>query len=184
MKNLTLLKLAAAIATVTTLGLSSACTDDATSEADRPAVTTYDTETYNDETTNDDLYNTDDADQGSPPAVTTTTDTFTPMGTYRETELHITGTPVDGVNADDLIGHNVMNRSTDRKVGEVTDIVLNSDGKVVAVVVSVGGELGVSQRSVAIGWDQVQRSVDGDELDLFVELDEDALESAPEYASN
>lgn len=233
MKNLKMLKLAAAIATVTSLGLGSAAyAGDTTMKTDSSANTSesattdsrwdaeanqddaYGSETdssvtssetanpespyetdaskddaYGSEKTSPDLYGseadvtegdaTDDSYQGSP-SVTSTTE----MGADTETELHITHKPIGGFKADDLIGQNVMNRSSNKDVGEVTDMVIDKDGQVIAVIVSTGGALGIGEKSVAIGWDQLERSVDDDEVTLFVEMDEQALESAPEYASN
>lgn len=91
--------------------------------------------------------------------------------------------PDGGFHSDDLIGTEVKNRRTDESIGEVSKLVLDKDGKLVAAIVSVGGMLGLGERDVAIEWDQIERELDGDEVTLSVDLMEGSLDSAPEYES-
>ena len=91
--------------------------------------------------------------------------------------------PDGGFHSDDLIGTEVKNRRTDESIGEVSKLVLDKDGKVVAAVVSVGGILGLGERDVAIEWNQIEREFDGDEVTLSVDLIEGSLDNAPEYES-
>ena len=96
-------------------------------------------------------------------------------------DTHMTGKPEKGFSADDLIGQNVKHRETDQNVGKVKDLLFDQDGKVVAVVLSTGGRLGIGGRNVAVNWNEVERSVDGNETSLFVDMDREALKDAPEY---
>ena len=105
----------------------------------------------------------------------------TAMGADDEQEDHITSKPQDGYSADDLIGQDVKGRDGDDSVGTVNDLVIDSEGKVVAVIIGTGGRLGIGERNVAVRWDRVNLSFDDDEPSLSVDMDEDALENAPEY---
>ncbi|NMT63869.1 hypothetical protein DIT72_09710 [Marinobacter orientalis] len=49
----------------------------------------------------------------------------------------------------------------------------------VAVVVSVGGFLGMGEKHVAINWDAVKMSGNPDDRDLRVDMTRDELQSAP-----
>lgn len=89
--------------------------------------------------------------------------------------------PARGYHSDSLVGREVMNRSNNESVGEVSDLVLDQDGQIVAVIVSVGGLLGLGEHDVAIAWDRIERSFDGDEVTLSVDLTEENLENAPKY---
>ena len=91
--------------------------------------------------------------------------------------------PEGGFHTDKLIGTEVKNRRNNETVGEVSQLVLDRDGKVVAAIVSVGGTLGMGARDVAIGWDQIERKLDGDSVTLSVDLAEGSLDNAPDYGS-
>ncbi len=99
-------------------------------------------------------------------------------------EAHITGKPEGGYSADELIGETVKNRQTDEDVGKVSDLVIDQDGKVVAVVISTGGMLGIGEKDVAVAWDRIERTVEDDDVSLYLDMDEDALKAAPEYEPN
>ena len=96
-------------------------------------------------------------------------------------DTHMTSMPERGFSADALIGQNVKHRETDQNVGKVKDLLFDQDGKLVAVVLSTGGRLGIGGRNVAVNWNEVERSVDGNETSLFVDMDTEALKDAPEY---
>lgn len=89
--------------------------------------------------------------------------------------------PASGYHSDNLVGQEVTNRSDDESIGEVSDLVLDENGQVMALIVSVGGVLGLGERDVAISWDQVERKTDGEETTLSVDFDEDSLKDAPKY---
>jgi len=57
--------------------------------------------------------------------------------------------------ADDLLGSSVYNQQNQR-IGDLNDLVIGPDGRVVAFVVGVGGFLGIGERDVAIPFEQVQ----------------------------
>ena len=86
--------------------------------------------------------------------------------------------------ADDLIGMNVENPGdNNKKVGEIADVVVSLDGKADAIVVGVGGFLGMGEKDVGMPWDRIQ-SVDMDDKVVRVNASKDELEQAPEYNKN
>ncbi|MTH62600.1 PRC-barrel domain-containing protein [Paracoccus litorisediminis] len=69
-------------------------------------------------------------------------------------------------------------------VGEISDLVLNKDGQLKAVLVDVGGFLGMGEKSVAVAMDQLRVIRDGDsENDYFIVFtaNKAALEAAPAF---
>lgn len=55
----------------------------------------------------------------------------------------------------DLVGQPVLNAQGEA-LGDVNNVILNQDGKVVALVVGVGGFLGIGQKEVAIRYDTLE----------------------------
>lgn len=69
-------------------------------------------------------------------------------------------------------------------IGEISDLVLSKDGKVEAVLVDIGGFLGMGEKSVAVAMDQLHIIRDGDsENDYFIVFNSNraALENAPAF---
>lgn len=58
-----------------------------------------------------------------------------------------------------IMGESVYNES-DEKIGDVTDVVLTSDGQAVYFVIGAGGFLGMGQHDVAIPFKEIQRNND------------------------
>lgn len=72
-------------------------------------------------------------------------------------------------------------------VGEVNDVVLDWDGSVKAVVLGVGGFLGVGEKNVAIemaSLRKVRESNDANDWFLVVNSSKEMLTNAPAYTSN
>jgi hypothetical protein len=88
------------------------------------------------------------------------------------------------ISADDFIGTTVYG-ADDKKIGEIGDVVLNKDGKIDAVVVDVGGFLGVGEKQVAVGMDNLAFLADesGNKY-LYTEFTEDQLKAQPAYDKN
>lgn len=70
-------------------------------------------------------------------------------------------------------------------IGEVNDVLLSRDGKVTAVLVDIGGFLGLGEKTVAVSMDQIKFVSENDEGEgeyfLVINSTEEALESAPEF---
>lgn len=77
-----------------------------------------------------------------------------------------------------LIGA-TMTDTLGNSIGTVQDIVIDGDGKVVAVLVSVGGFLGLGETTVAIGLRHLTiSSFDEEHLDVKTSLSREAIEQA------
>jgi len=73
----------------------------------------------------------------------------------------LTAMPVGEIKADDLKGTTVYG-ANDAKVGEIGDVVLTPDNKTDAVIVDVGGFLGIGGKEVAVGLDNLKFMTDKD----------------------
>ncbi len=99
---------------------------------------------------------------------------------HKQNRGFMSAAPTNGMQASNLIGAEV-GTSADENVGEVNDLIIDDNGQVVAISVSVGGFLGMGERDVAIGWDDVTRTGDDDELKLQIDATRESLRSAPEF---
>jgi len=71
-------------------------------------------------------------------------------------------------------------------VGEINDVILGRDGQIKAVVLGVGGFLGIGEKSVAIPMQDVKFVKNGDgpnDYFLVVNANKDVLTNAPAYVS-
>lgn len=86
------------------------------------------------------------------------------------------------LRASKLIGANVYNDANEN-IGDINEIVLHPDGKIAAVVIGVGGFLGLGERDVAVPFDHIKMSVDADNNSrLTVDMSRDALTNAPAWS--
>lgn len=91
---------------------------------------------------------------------------------------------LDQIRADDLIGSTVYG-ANEEKIGSVGDVILTQDGAVEAVLVDVGGFLGIGAREVAIGLDNINFMVDDREnWYVYTPFTEEQLKDHPEYDSD
>ncbi|SFR39024.1 Sporulation protein YlmC, PRC-barrel domain family [Marinobacter gudaonensis] len=97
-----------------------------------------------------------------------------------ENRGYVTSVPPYGTRASKLIGTEVKT-ARDENVGSVNDLLIGQDGQIVAVVVGVGGFLGMGEKNVAISWDNVTRSGAADEQQLRIDQTREELKSAPDY---
>jgi len=94
-------------------------------------------------------------------------------------------TAVDSDNlASELIDQAVYSSAGDdaEEIGNITDVVFNQEGSMTAVVIGVGGFLGIGEKSVAVPFDTLQFVVAADNTERWVvETSADALNAAPEF---
>lgn len=95
-----------------------------------------------------------------------------------------TGINADGWLATEIIGETIYNSTGDdaEAIGDVNDFVLDQNGEIGAVVVGVGGFLGIGQKSVAINWDELELAQDMEGNNrLVAAMTREQLESAAEF---
>ncbi len=97
-----------------------------------------------------------------------------------QNEGYLGSSPANGMHASNLIGAKVKT-ANDENVGSVSDLIIDENGQIMAIVVGVGGFLGMGEKNVAIGWDNVSRSDSPDENELRINLTREGLMSAPEF---
>ncbi|WP_256752602.1 PRC-barrel domain-containing protein [Mesorhizobium sp. Mes31] len=89
--------------------------------------------------------------------------------------------PVGEIRGDDLKGTTVYG-ANDAKVGEIGDVVLTPDKKTDAVIVDVGGFLGIGEKEVAVGMDNLKFMTDKDgNKYLYTTFTKEQLEAQTAY---
>ena len=112
---------------------------------------------------------------------TDTSQTQTGAGTGQKTTGgDMAGTSGGGfAGGEEVVGMSLYG-ANDEEIGEIEDIVMSQDGKVEAVVVEVGGFLGIGQKRVAIPADQLQLEQD---RVVAQTLTEQQVKEFPEFAA-
>jgi sporulation protein YlmC with PRC-barrel domain len=65
------------------------------------------------------------------------------------------------------------------KIGEVMDVLLSPDGKVNALIIGVGGFLGMGEKDVAVPFNAVKHSTRDGKVYLTLDTTKEALKTAP-----
>lgn len=92
-------------------------------------------------------------------------------------------TPVDPgkIRSQDLVGTTVYG-ANDEKVGQIGDIVLTKDSKIDAVIMDVGGFLGMGKKEVAVAMDNLKFMEDKNgKRYLYTNFTKDQLKTQPAY---
>ena len=134
----------------------------------------------------DNMAATTDAGKADKPATDTTaqapataTPDHTKTGAIDRSTLSAMST--DQIRGEDLVGTTVYG-ANDENVGEIGDVVLTQDGKVDAVIIDVGGFLGIGEKEVAVGMDKLSFMTDADgKKYLYTSFTEEQLNAAPAY---
>ena len=85
------------------------------------------------------------------------------------------------LTADDLIGTSVVGPHND-SVGDVGDIVLTPEGAIEAVIIDVGGFLGIGEKPVSVSLDDLQFMRDSNgSLAVQTDMTSEQFEAAPQY---
>ncbi|MCZ4261719.1 PRC-barrel domain-containing protein [Limimaricola sp. G21655-S1] len=132
----------------------------------------------------------------------TTAATALVMGTTAYAESHAMGMGSYEVSADDFYASNLMGMrvySSEQElgengdpinfteqqwddIGEINDLIISEDGSVQAVIVGVGGFLGIGEKDVALTMDQIRTYDDENgERFLVINSSQEALEAAPAF---
>jgi sporulation protein YlmC with PRC-barrel domain len=121
----------------------------------------------------------------TPPA-TTQPPAATPPARAPSSETQIkTQAPTEEVkgawNARDFMRSRVYNTSGER-IGDVNDILVDESGSVSAIILGVGGFLGIGEKEVSMKPDEVKRMIHSDGQTYFtVNSTKDQLMAAPDY---
>jgi PRC-barrel domain len=81
---------------------------------------------------------------------------------------------------EEVIGKHVVN-VMDEQVGTIADLVMDQEQKLVGVVLSVGGFLGIGDKWVAIPVDQIDFPTNEQPARLLVAVTEEQLKNAPDF---
>jgi sporulation protein YlmC with PRC-barrel domain len=119
-------------------------------------------------------------DTTAKPAATDTTKT----GSIDKSQL--TPIPEDKLLADKDLNGTTVYGVNDEKIGSIDDVILDKDGKKVdAVIVDVGGFLGMGAKPVAIGLEKLSFMADKDgNKYLYTPFTKDQLKAQPEFDKN
>lgn len=82
------------------------------------------------------------------------------------------------VDAQSLIGREVVNAEGER-IGEVDNVVVDAEGQIRHVIVGVGGFLGIGEKNVALRWDELVLTADGESI--AVPYTRDQLTALPDH---
>lgn len=85
------------------------------------------------------------------------------------------------VRTSKLIGTSVKNQAGDT-IGDINEVILDKDGRVQALVVGVGGFLGIGEREVAVTYPAMKLTVDANNSTVAtVNATKEQLRAAPEW---
>jgi sporulation protein YlmC with PRC-barrel domain len=103
-----------------------------------------------------------------------------PAFTAEEPSQLQTSLPSDALTISNYYQQNVYDNQNN-KIGDVKDVLLDKEGRVSAVIVGVGGMLGVGEKDVAVPFNALKLAEkDGDRY-LVMNTTKEALEKAPGY---
>jgi len=69
----------------------------------------------------------------------------------------------------------------DAKIGDIKDILVEKNGQVAAVILSVGGFLGIGEKDVAVPFNAIHLTEKDGKRYLVIDTTKEALQSAPGY---
>lgn len=122
-------------------------------------------------------------DAAAPAAATTTADTTPPKVKMAPADASTVvlwySQRAGEMRASKLIGASVLNPAGET-IGEVNEVLLDNSGKVNAIVVGVGGFLGMGEREVAITFSSLKMTRDdGGRSVITIDATKDILKAAP-----
>jgi hypothetical protein len=88
--------------------------------------------------------------------------------------------------ADDMLASTIIGKSAynsqDESIGEVTDLVTDRSGKILAALIGVGGFLGIGQKDVAVSFEDLKFARDdNNNVKVVLNLSKETLAQAPDY---
>jgi sporulation protein YlmC with PRC-barrel domain len=110
-------------------------------------------------------------------APTTAPPTATPQATSTSSKV-LSSVPGQSVTVADWYKQSVYDPSN-AKIGEVRDVLLSADGKVTALIVGVGGFLGIGEKDVAVPFNAIKHESRDGKVYLTMNATKDELKTAP-----
>ena len=103
---------------------------------------------------------------------------------YPSAKMH-TALPGEALTVTDWYKQNVYDPN-ENKIGDIKDVLVDKTGKVVALIVAVGGFLGAGEKDVAVPFEAVHPTMKDKKWWLVINTTKDSLRSAPgfKYDSN
>jgi len=93
----------------------------------------------------------------------------------------LTSLPGDAMTVTHWYKQNVYDPG-ENKIGEIMDLLVDKDGKITALIVGVGGFLGMGEKDVAVPFNAVQfNTKDNNKWWPVINATKDALKAAPGY---
>ena len=96
------------------------------------------------------------------------------------TSAVMTTMPADAVTVTNWYKQNVYD-SSNNKIGEIVDVLVNKSGQVTTVILSVGGFLGMDTKDVAAPFQAIHATMKDNKWWLVMDTTKDALKTAPGY---
>lgn len=90
----------------------------------------------------------------------------------------VTSIPAQSISMSDWIRQSVYDNANN-KIGDVSDVLLDGQGKANIAIVGVGGFLGIGEKSVAVPFDTIKRTIKDGKVHLAMDTSKDALKAAP-----
>src|SRR5450631_746255 len=103
----------------------------------------------------------------------------TGVGTPTQAQV-LTTLPTNATTVTNYYKQNVYDPS-DSKIGEISDVLVNKEGKIDAFIVSVGGFLGMGEKDVAVPFSSVHATEKNGKWYLTMNATKDVLKSAQGY---
>jgi hypothetical protein len=118
------------------------------------------------------------------PAAAQQAPTTTPPAAPQATKV-LSSVPGQSVTVADWYKQSFYDPSN-AKIGEVRDVLLSPDGKVTALIVGVGGFLGMGEKNVAVPFNAIKHETRDGKVYLTMNATKDELKAAPglRYDSN
>jgi hypothetical protein len=120
----------------------------------------------------------------APAGNATTSDTTAPVASDQVTAPSrdtLKSIDVGTISSDKVIGTTLYS-ADNQNVGDVAEVIMTNDGKIDAVIVDVGGFLGIGAKQVALNFSDLDfRADDSGNVYIYTPFSEEQLQQAPAY---
>ena len=103
-----------------------------------------------------------------------------PAAAVQDAGQLMTSVPGDALPISEYYKEDVYD-AKDAKIGDVEDVLLDKSGQVAAVILGVGGFLGIGEKDVAMPFNAIRVTAKNGKRYLVVDTTKEALQSAPSY---